>query len=236
MVTLTNISKHYREEGVETVALKDITLHVPRGEFVAIMGPSGSGKSTLLNIVGMLDKPTSGTYIFNSTDVTRLTESAMLQLRRGRIGFIFQNFNLLDELTVFENIELPLVYLREKPQERKAKVGAVMEQLKLQHRSKLFPRNLSGGQKQKTAIARAIVSNPDLILADEPTGNLDSSSGEEIIEILSRLHNNGSTIVMVTHAAQHAEKANSILNLFDGQLVSVLNSRAGKPVAHRVGL
>lgn len=233
MIELVNVVKQYREEGVETLALKDISLTIPRGEFIAIMGPSGSGKSTLLNIIGMLDKPSGGIVRFQGTDITQLSETGRLMLRRGRIGFVFQNFNLLEDLTVYENVELPLIYLKESSARRKERVNEVLEQFKLQHRSRLFPRNLSGGQKQKTAIARAIVSKPEIILADEPTGNLDSSSGEEIINILVDLYRSNCTIVMVTHAAQHAERANAILNLFDGQLVSVITPRTNSSIIRR---
>jgi len=197
-----------------------VTLHVKEGEFVAIMGPSGCGKSTLLNILGLLDNPTSGSYIFNGTEVANLRERDRTIFRKGNIGFVFQSFNLIDELNVYENVELPLIYLKMKAGERKKKVEDALTRMKIEHRAKHFPQQLSGGQQQRVAIARAVVANPKLILADEPTGNLDSKNGLEVINLLNELNKEGTTIVMVTHSDHDAGYAHRIVNLFDGQIVT----------------
>jgi putative ABC transport system ATP-binding protein len=205
---------------VETTALNSVNIQIEKGEFVAIMGPSGCGKSTLLNIIGLLDNPTGGEYYFDNTEVAKFKESQRTNLRKGNIGFVFQSFNLIDELNVYENVELPLLYLKMGSSERKKKVTEVLDRLNITHRSKHFPQQLSGGQQQRVAIARAVVANPKLILADEPTGNLDSHNGEEVMNLLTELNNEGTTIVMVTHSASDAEKSHRIINLFDGQVVT----------------
>jgi putative ABC transport system ATP-binding protein len=192
---------------------------VKEGEYVAVMGPSGCGKSTLLNILGLLDNPTSGSYIFNGTEVAKLKERDRTIFRKGNIGFVFQSFNLIDELNVYENVELPLIYLKMKAGERKKRVEDVLEKMKIQHRAKHFPQQLSGGQQQRVAIARAVVANPKLILADEPTGNLDSKNGLEVINLLTELNKEGTTIVMVTHSDHDAGYAHRIVNLFDGHII-----------------
>ena len=220
MIRIEHLSKVFRTEEVETTALNDVSLHVKQGEFVAIMGPSGCGKSTLLNIIGLLDNPTSGNYYFNGQEVGHLKEKQRTQVRKGNIGFVFQSFNLIDELNVFENIELPLLYLGVPSAERKRKVEAAMERMGIAHRAKHFPQQLSGGQQQRVAIARAVVSEPKLILADEPTGNLDSKNGREVMELLTELHKEGTTIVMVTHSQHDAGFADRVINLFDGQVVT----------------
>lgn len=222
MIKTENLQKVFRTDEVETWALNNITLEIKEGEFTAIMGPSGCGKSTLLNIVGLLDNPTGGKYFLNGTDVSSFTESQRTNLRKGVIGFVFQSFNLIDELNVFENIELPLLYMGVSASERKKKVEAAMERMQISHRVKHFPLQLSGGQQQRVAIARAVVANPKLILADEPTGNLDSRNGKEVMDLLTELNNDGTTIVMVTHSQHDAGYAGRIINLFDGQLVSEL--------------
>lgn len=220
MIKTENLQKVFRTDEVETWALNNINLEIKEGEFVAIMGPSGCGKSTLLNIVGLLDSPTGGKYFLNGTDVSNYNESQCTKLRKGVIGFVFQSFNLIDELNVFENIELPLLYMGFPSSERKAKVQQAMDRMQISHREKHFPQQLSGGQQQRVAIARAVVANPKLILADEPTGNLDSRNGKEVMDLLTELNNDGTTIVMVTHSQHDAEYASRIVNLFDGQLVS----------------
>ena len=197
-----------------------MSLHIEKGEFVAIMGPSGCGKSTLLNIVGMLDNPTGGEYFFDAIEVSKFRENQRTNIRKGNIGFVFQSFNLIDELNVYENVELPLLYLKMSGSERKKKVTAVLDRLNITHRSKHFPQQLSGGQQQRVAIARAVVANPKLILADEPTGNLDSANGEEVMSLLTGLNEEGTTIVMVTHSPSDAEKAHRIVHLFDGHIVT----------------
>lgn len=219
MIKTENLQKIFSTEEVETWALRDINISIDEGEFVAIMGPSGCGKSTLLNILGLLDNPTGGKYILNNIDVTNFSESQMTKLRKGLIGFVFQSFNLIDELTVFENIELPLLYMGMSMVERKQKVNETMERMQITHREKHFPQQLSGGQQQRVAIARAVVANPKLILADEPTGNLDSHNGEEVMNLLSELHNDGTTILMVTHNQHDADYAGKVIHLFDGQVV-----------------
>lgn len=219
MIKLHNIKKIFRTEEIETWALREVSLEVKEGEFVAIMGPSGCGKSTLLNILGLLDNPTEGTYTLNGRDVSTLKESERTDLRKGVIGFVFQSFNLIDELNVYENIELPLLYMKTPARERRQRIKAVMDRMAISHRRKHFPSQLSGGQQQRVAIARAVLSNPKLILADEPTGNLDSTNGREVMELLSRLHREGTTIIMVTHSQHDATYADRIINLYDGQIV-----------------
>ena len=219
MIKLHNIKKIFRTEEIETWALREVSLEVKEGEFVAIMGPSGCGKSTLLNILGLLDNPTEGTYTLNGRDVSTLKESERTDLRKGVIGFVFQSFNLIDELNVYENIELPLLYMKTPARERRQRIKAVMDRMAISHRRKHFPCQLSGGQQQRVAIARAVLSNPKLILADEPTGNLDSTNGREVMELLSRLHREGTTIIMVTHSQHDATYADRIINLYDGQIV-----------------
>ncbi len=220
IIKTEDMSKVFRTEEVETTALKDIDLKVGEGEFVAVMGPSGCGKSTLLNILGLLDNPTAGDYQFNGSEVAKLKERQRTIFRKGNIGFVFQSFNLIDELTVYENVELPLIYLKMKSSERKQLVNNVLERMKIGHRSKHFPQQLSGGQQQRVAIARAVVANPKLILADEPTGNLDSKNGDEVMNLLTELNKEGTTIVMVTHSHHDADFAHRIINLFDGEIVT----------------
>ena len=219
MIQLNNIKKVYSIEDVETWALREVNLEIKKGEFVAIMGPSGCGKSTLLNILGLIDNPTEGTYMLNELDVSMLSESKRTDIRKGMIGFVFQSFNLIDELNVYENIELPLLYMGISASERKKRVEAVMEQLSMSHRRRHYPRQLSGGQQQRVAIARAIVAQPSIILADEPTGNLDSKNSKEVMNMLQQLHKQGTTIIMVTHSLHDASYAERIINLYDGQVV-----------------
>ena len=220
MIKTEHLQKIFKTEEVATYALNDVSLEVKKGEFVAIMGPSGCGKSTLLNILGLLDNPTAGTYLLNGTDVSHLKERERTRLRKGVIGFVFQSFNLIDELNVYENIELPLLYMKVPARERRERIEAVMKRMDILHRRKHFPAQLSGGQQQRVAIARAVVAGPQLILADEPTGNLDSKNGREVMELLSELHRDGTTIVMVTHSQHDAGYAERIINLFDGQVVN----------------
>ncbi len=220
MIKIEKLSKIFRTEEVETFALNEVSMHVKSGEFVAIMGPSGCGKSTLLNIVGLLDNPSTGEYYFDGTEVGSYKERQRTQLRKGNIGFVFQSFNLIDELTVFENVELPLIYLKMKVKERKEMVNAVLERMKIGHRAKHFPQQLSGGQQQRVAIGRAVVANPKLILADEPTGNLDSKNGLEVMNLLTELNKEGTTIIMVTHSMHDAGFAHRTVNLFDGQIIT----------------
>jgi putative ABC transport system ATP-binding protein len=220
MIKTTDLTKIFRTEEVETTALNKVTLNVKEGEYVAVMGPSGCGKSTLLNILGLLDNPSSGSYIFNGTEVANLKERDRTFFRKGNIGFVFQSFNLIDELNVYENVELPLIYLKMKASDRKKQVEDVLERMKIGHRAKHFPQQLSGGQQQRVAIARAVVANPKLILADEPTGNLDSKNGIEVINLLTDLNKEGTTIIMVTHSDRDASYAHRIVNLFDGQVVT----------------
>lgn len=219
MIKTNELTKIFRTEEVETTALNKINLDVKEGEYVAVMGPSGCGKSTLLNILGLLDNPTSGSYVFNGTEVANLKERDRTVFRKGNIGFVFQSFNLIDELNVYENVELPLIYLKMKTSDRKKKVEDALNRMKINHRAKHFPQQLSGGQQQRVAIARAVVANPRLILADEPTGNLDSKNGIEVINLLSELNKEGTTIIMVTHSERDAGCAHRIVNLFDGQIV-----------------
>ena len=220
MIKIVALEKIFRTEEVETLALNKVSIEVKEGEFVAIMGPSGCGKSTLLNILGLLDNPTSGEYYLNGIEVSRYTEAQRTKLRKGIIGFVFQSFNLIDELNVYENIELPLLYMGVSAAERKKKVQEAMERMAIVHREKHFPQQLSGGQQQRVAIARAVVANPKLILADEPTGNLDSKNGQEVMNLLSELNKEGTTIVMVTHSQHDAGFASRTINLFDGQVVT----------------
>lgn len=220
MIKTVALEKIFRTEEVETLALNKVSIEVKEGEFVAIMGPSGCGKSTLLNILGLLDNPTSGEYYLNGIEVSRYTEAPRTKLRKGIIGFVFQSFNLIDELNVYENIELPLLYMGVSAAERKKKVQEAMERMAIVHREKHFPQQLSGGQQQRVAIARAVVANPKLILADEPTGNLDSKNGQEVMNLLSELNKEGTTIVMVTHSQHDAGFASRTINLFDGQVVT----------------
>jgi len=223
MIEITKLTKVFRTDKVETTALDRVSFKAEQGEFVAIMGPSGCGKSTLLNILGLLDTPSDGQYYFMDKEVSRYSENEMTDIRKGNIGFIFQSFNLIDELNVYENVELPLLYLRMSSKERKKKVNEVLERMQISHRKGHFPQQLSGGQQQRVAIARAVVTNPKLILADEPTGNLDSTNGEEVIKLLEKLNSEGTTIVMVTHSPVHAEKAHRIIHLFDGRIVTENN-------------
>lgn len=220
MIKTVALEKIFRTEEVETLALNKVSIEVKEGEFVAIMGPSGCGKSTLLNILGLLDNPTSGEYYLNGIEVSRYTEAQRTKLSKGIIGFVFQSFNLIDELNVYENIELPLLYMGVSAAERKKKVQEAMERMAIVHREKHFPQQLSGGQQQRVAIARAVVANPKLILADEPTGNLDSKNGQEVMNLLSELNKEGTTIVMVTHSQHDAGFASRTINLFDGQVVT----------------
>ena len=220
MIKTNQLVKVFRTDEIETTALNKVDLEVQKGEFVAVMGPSGCGKSTLLNIVGLLDNPSDGSLIFDGTEVAKFREKQRTELRKANIGFVFQSFNLIDELTVFENVELPLLYLKVSSSERKQKVEAVLDRMKIAHRRKHFPQQLSGGQQQRVAIARAVVANPKLILADEPTGNLDSGNGEEVMKLLSELNKDGTTIVMVTHSPSDAEYAHRIVQLFDGHIVT----------------
>lgn len=223
MLKTENLQKVFRTDEVETWALNDVNIEIKKGEFVAIMGPSGCGKSTLLNILGLLDNPTSGKYYLNGTEVSKFTESQRTNIRKGVIGFVFQSFNLIDELNVYENIELPLLYMGVPASERRKKVEEAMKRMNIMHRSKHFPQQLSGGQQQRVAIARAVVAGPSLILADEPTGNLDSKNGKEVMSLLSELHKEGTTIVMVTHSKHDANYADRVINLFDGEVVSEIN-------------
>ncbi len=219
MIHLSNIKKIFHYSDVYTVALGGINLEVNEGEFVAVMGPSGCGKTTLLNIIGLLDNPSEGNYLLDGEEVARLSESQRTALRKGKIGFIFQSFNLIDELTVEENVELPLKYMRVPPEERKKRVTDALRKLNISHRDKHFPNQLSGGQQQRVAIARALVCNPRLILADEPTGNLDSRNGKEVMEMLAELNDEGTTIIMVTHSQRDASYAQRVINMLDGFLV-----------------
>ncbi len=223
MIKTVNLQKVFRTEEVQTLALNNVNIEVNEGEFVAIMGPSGCGKSTLLNILGLLDNPTEGEYYLNGTEVSKYTEAQRTSLRKGVIGFVFQSFNLIDELNVYENIELPLLYMGVPASERKQRIEQAMERMAISHRAKHFPQQLSGGQQQRVAIARAVVANPKLILADEPTGNLDSKNGKEVMDLLKELNKEGTTIVMVTHSQHDAGFADRVINLFDGQVVAEAN-------------
>lgn len=220
MIHIQNLSKVFRTSEVETTALNEVNLEIKKGDFIAIMGPSGCGKSTLLNILGLLDNPTAGKIFFEGQDISSMREKSRTKIRKGKIGFVFQSFNLIDDLTVFKNVELPLIYMGVKQGERARKVTNALEKMGILHRRNHFPQQLSGGQQQRVAIARAVVCCPKMILADEPTGNLDSENGNAVMNLLSELNSEGSTIVMVTHSADDAEKANRVVNLFDGQLIT----------------
>lgn len=220
MIEIKDLTKVFRTEEVETRALNSISMNVNAGEFIAIMGPSGCGKSTLLNILGLLDNPSSGHYLLDGKEVGNLKEKERTQTRKGNIGFVFQSFNLIEEMTVAENVELPLVYLKIKTSERKKRVDETLKRMNISHRANHFPNQLSGGQQQRVAIARAVIANPKLILADEPTGNLDSKNGKDVMTLLTELNQEGSTIVMVTHSQHDASFAHRIINLFDGQIVT----------------
>ena len=222
MIKTEKLQKIFKTEEVETWALHDVSLEIKESEFVAIMGPSGCGKSTLLNILGLLDNPTNGTYHLNGVDVSKMTEAQRTNLRKGVIGFVFQSFNLIDELNVYENIELPLLYMGVPKEERKKRVEEAMRRMDIGHRVKHFPQQLSGGQQQRVAIARAVVANPKIILADEPTGNLDSKNGKEVMDLLTQLNREGTTVVMVTHSQHDAGYATRTINLFDGQVVNTV--------------
>jgi putative ABC transport system ATP-binding protein len=220
VIKTEKLKKLYTTEEVETTALDDVTIEIKQGEFVAIMGPSGCGKSTLLNLVGLLDNPSDGRYYFLDQEVSRYSERQRANLRKANIGFVFQSFNLIDELTVFENVELPLLYLGYSASQRKQRVEEVLEQMEMMHRRNHFPQQLSGGQQQRVAVSRAVVAKPKVILADEPTGNLDSAHGDEVMKILTHLNDNGTTIIMVTHSPMYAEYSHRIVHLFDGHVVS----------------
>ena len=220
MITINNLEKFYSTDEIRTIALNKLSLNVNNGEFVAIMGPSGCGKSTLLNILGLLDDPDGGSFEFNGIEVAGYNERKRAELRKHNIGFVFQSFNLIDELTVYENVELPLIYTGVKTAERKRRVEEVLEKMKIMHRRKHFPQQLSGGQQQRVAVARAVVNNPKLILADEPTGNLDSSNGNEVMELLVELNEAGTTIIMVTHSEHDAKYSHRIIRMLDGQKVT----------------
>lgn len=220
MIKTNKLNKTFKTEEVETTALNNVSLEIEKGEFVSIMGPSGCGKSTLMNILGLLDNPTGGEYNFMGTDVANFSERQRAHFRKANIGFVFQSFNLIDELTVFENVELPLLYMEVSAAERKQMVRAVLERMEIMHRSKHFPQQLSGGQQQRVAVSRALVSNPKLILADEPTGNLDSKNGDEVMRMLSDLNSVGTTVIMVTHSPDYAEYGNRVVHLFDGSIVT----------------
>ncbi|MGA7306940.1 MAG: ABC transporter ATP-binding protein [Rhodothermales bacterium] len=220
MIRTTNLTKVYRTDEVETTALNEVNIEIAEGEFVSIMGPSGCGKSTLLNILGLLDSPSSGNYHFGNAEVSAMNERQRARQRKGNIGFIFQSFNLIDELSVYENVELPLLYLGTSPAERKERVMEALERTQIAHRQNHFPQQLSGGQQQRVAVARAVVASPKLILADEPTGNLDSTNGEEVMNLLRELNEAGTTIAMVTHSPADAEYSHRIIHLFDGHVVT----------------
>ena len=220
MIKITDLEKYYATEEVRTIALNKLSFQVQEGEFVAVMGPSGCGKSTLLNILGLLDDPDGGSFIFNGIEVAGFNERKRAELRKHNIGFVFQSFNLIDELTVFENVELPLIYTGVKPAERNKRVDEVLEKMQIMHRRKHFPQQLSGGQQQRVAVARAVVNNPKLILADEPTGNLDSSNGNEVMDLLTELNEAGTTIIMVTHSEHDAKYSHRIIRMLDGQKVT----------------
>lgn len=220
MIRTNNLKKIYRTEEVETTALDNVNIEIKEGEFVSIMGPSGCGKSTLMNILGMLDNPSEGEYFFAGTDVSKFSERQRAMMRKENIGFVFQSFNLIDELTIFENVELPLLYLKMPVEERKRKVRTVLEIMEIMHRRNHFPQQLSGGQQQRVAVARALVAEPKIILADEPTGNLDSSHGDEVMKLLTFLNEGGTTVVMVTHSPTYADYGNRVIHLFDGRVVT----------------
>lgn len=220
LIKTTGLVKFYRTEEIETTALNEVSIEVNRGDFVSIMGPSGCGKSTLMNILGLIDSPSGGEYHFLGEEVSGYSEKQRANLRKENIGFVFQSFNLIDELTVFENVELPLIYTKMKTAERKSRVEGVLESMSMMHRRNHFPQQLSGGQQQRVAVARAIVNEPNLILADEPTGNLDSSNGDDVMKMLTHLNDQGTTVVMVTHSPRNAEFGHKIIRLLDGKVVS----------------
>ena len=220
MIRTNNLRKIYTTEEVETTALENVSIEIKEGEFVSIMGPSGCGKSTLMNILGLLDNPSGGEYFFNGTDVAKFSERQRAMMRKENIGFVFQSFNLIDELTIYENVELPLLYLKMPVDERKRKVKTVLEIMEIMHRRNHFPQQLSGGQQQRVAVARALVAEPKIILADEPTGNLDSSHGDEVMKLLTFLNDGGTTVVMVTHSPTYAEYGHRVIHLFDGKVVT----------------
>ncbi len=220
MIKITELEKIYRTDEVETIALNKLSMEIKKGEFVAVMGPSGCGKSTLLNILGLLDDPDAGSFLFNNIEIARFNERQRADLRKQNIGFVFQSFNLIDELTVFENVELPLIYLGIKSDERKKRVEAVLDKMQIMHRRNHYPQQLSGGQQQRVAVARAVVNNPKLILADEPTGNLDSINGNEVMELLTNMNEQGTTIIMVTHSEHDARYSHRIIRMLDGQTVT----------------
>lgn len=228
MIKLENLTKVYRTDEIESTALNQVSFEIEKGEFVSIMGPSGCGKSTLLNILGMLDKPESGSYKFQGTEISGLNEKGRATVRKQNIGFIFQNFNLIDELTVFENIELPLIYNRVSASERKKRVDELIDKMGISHRASHFPQQLSGGQQQRVAVSRALITKPPLILADEPTGNLDSSHGNEVMELLCELNEAGTTVIMVTHSSHDASYSGRVINLLDGQIVSEKKSNVSQ--------
>lgn len=220
MIKIKELEKYYRTEEVQTVALNKLTFDVKEGEFVAIMGPSGCGKSTLLNIIGLLDDPDGGSFVFNGVEVSGFNERKRADMRKHNLGFVFQSFNLIDELTVYENVELPLIYTGVKPADRKKRVEEVLEKMQIMHRKNHFPQQLSGGQQQRVAVARAVVNNPKLILADEPTGNLDSSNGNDVMELLTELNDQGTTVIMVTHSEHDAKYSHRIIRMLDGHKVT----------------
>jgi putative ABC transport system ATP-binding protein len=230
MIRTVKLSKIFHTEMVETTALHNINFEVSKGEFVAIMGPSGCGKSTLLNILGLLDNANSGEYYFDGTETSKFNERQSANLRKGNIGFIFQSFNLIDELNVYENVELPLIALNVPLSKRKERVEEILEYMRIGHRRSHFPRQLSGGQQQRVAVARALITSPKLILADEPTGNLDSTNGEQVMQMLEQMNAEGTTIVMVTHSVDHAERAHRVVHLFDGQMVMERTDKLFEPV------
>jgi putative ABC transport system ATP-binding protein len=230
MIRTVNLTKIFQTELIETTALSNVNFEVKKGEFVAIMGPSGCGKSTLLNILGLLDNANSGQYFFDGIEASGFSESQRTNLRKGNIGFVFQSFNLIDELNVFENVELPLIALKVSRSVRRKAVDDILERMKIGHRREHFPRQLSGGQQQRVAVARALITNPKLILADEPTGNLDSTNGEQVMQLLEQLNKEGTTIVMVTHSVNHADRAHRVVNLFDGHLVTERVEKVFQPV------
>lgn len=227
MIKTVSLTKIFRTESVQTIALNEVNLEINQGEFVAIMGPSGCGKSTLLNMIGLLDNPTSGELWFLDKEVSKFSENDRTDLRNGSLGFVFQSFNLIDELTVFENVELPLLYAGVSARERSERVNQALERMQIAHRTEHYPQQLSGGQQQRVAIARAIVTNPRIILADEPTGNLDSANGNEVMSLLKELNRDGTTVVMVTHSEENAREAGRIIRMMDGYILTE-SKRAGK--------
>lgn len=228
MIRIVNLTKYYRTEEIETTALNEISMEVKQGEFLSIMGPSGCGKSTLLNILGLIDNPSGGEYHFLDHEVSKYNERQRANLRKENIGFVFQSFNLIDELTVFENVELPLIYTKMKASDRKQRVEEVLESMSMMHRRNHFPQQLSGGQQQRVAVSRAIVNTPKIILADEPTGNLDSANGNDVMKMLTKLNEEGTTVIMVTHSAANAEYGHRIVRLLDGKIVS--ENRTNMPI------